>query len=159
MRTRGEEFFLKSAKGSIEFTLLAEGYRKLALLWLLTRNGVLLSDRQTVLFWDEPGANPNPRLMGKVVDFLLQLRRCGVQIFLATHDYVDLKEFDLRRTGKDRIVYHALYHETEGRPVKLHRSDELAAVHPNAILATFSDLYERQMDRVFSSTVPAVAEE
>ena len=37
----GEEFFLSGEEGEIEFTLLAEGLRKLGLLWLLIRNGSL----------------------------------------------------------------------------------------------------------------------
>ena len=32
-----EEFFLRNKHGNIEFSLLAEGIRKLALLWLLVR--------------------------------------------------------------------------------------------------------------------------
>ena len=35
----GEEFFLSGEQGEIEFTMLAEGFRKLGLLWLLIRNG------------------------------------------------------------------------------------------------------------------------
>ena len=37
----GEEFLLSGEQGEIEFTLLAEGLRKLGLLWLLIRNGSL----------------------------------------------------------------------------------------------------------------------
>ena len=37
----GEEFFLSNERGDLEFTLLAEGFRKLGLLWLLIRNGTL----------------------------------------------------------------------------------------------------------------------
>ena len=44
----------------IEFTLLAEGLRKLGLLWLLIRNGSLKPG--AVLFWDEPETNLNPKL-------------------------------------------------------------------------------------------------
>jgi hypothetical protein len=40
--TRDEEFFLHNKQGNLEFTLLAEGIRKLALLWLLIHNGTLL---------------------------------------------------------------------------------------------------------------------
>ena len=36
-----EEFFLKNEHSEVEFNLLAEGLRKLALLWLLVRNGTL----------------------------------------------------------------------------------------------------------------------
>jgi hypothetical protein len=38
---KGEHFFLKSEQGEIEFSLLAEGLRKLALIWLLIQNGSL----------------------------------------------------------------------------------------------------------------------
>ena len=38
-----EEFFLKSRQGMLEFTLLAEGLRKLGLLWTLIQNGTLLN--------------------------------------------------------------------------------------------------------------------
>ena len=37
----GEEFFLSNERGDLEFSLLAEGWRKLGLLWLLIRNGTL----------------------------------------------------------------------------------------------------------------------
>src|SRR5690606_33398247 len=59
--TKGEHFFLTNNQGELEFTLLAEGMRKLALIWLLIQNGTLLSG--SVLFWDEPEANLNPYLM------------------------------------------------------------------------------------------------
>lgn len=49
-----EEFFLRNKQGNLEFTLLAEGMRKLGLLWLLIQNGTLLNG--SVLFWDEPEA-------------------------------------------------------------------------------------------------------
>lgn len=90
-----EEFFLRNKQGNLEFSLLAEGMRKLGLLWLLIKNGTLL--RGTVLFWDEPESNLNPKLFGTMMEILLELQRQGVQIFLATHDYVILKELDLRR--------------------------------------------------------------
>lgn len=78
----GEEFFVENRGGKIEFTLLAEGLRKLGLLWLLVRNGSLPNG--SVLFWDEPEANLNPGLLTVVVDVLLQLQRSGVQILIAT---------------------------------------------------------------------------
>lgn len=70
---KGEHFFLKNTQGELEFTLLAEGMRKLALIWLLIQNGTLLSG--AVLFWDEPEANLNPSLMGEVVEIILELHR------------------------------------------------------------------------------------
>ena len=78
---------LDARNGEIEFTLLAEGLRKLGLIWLLIQNGTLGND--SVLFWDEPETNLNPKLYRTVIETLLTLQRNGVQIFLATHDYVN----------------------------------------------------------------------
>jgi len=78
--TKEEEFFLSNRQGNLEFTLLAEGMRKLGLLWLLIQNGTLLNG--SVLFWDEPGANLNPKLFGPLIEILLELQRNEVQTFL-----------------------------------------------------------------------------
>ena len=94
-------------------SLLAEGLRKLGLLWLLIQNGTLLQG--SVLFWDEPETNLNPRLFGPVVEILLELQRQGVQIFIATHDYLILKQLDLQTTDKDQVAYHALYGDYVGK--------------------------------------------
>jgi ABC-type ATPase involved in cell division len=142
--TKGEYFFLKNKQGDLEFTLLAEGMRKLALIWLLIQNGTLLAG--SVLFWDEPEANLNPALMGKVVEVILELQRMGVQVFLTTHNYVLLKEFDLRKEKDDHIRYLSLFRD-ESEAVVAKASDTYLGVDPNAIAATFSDLYDRELKR------------
>lgn len=141
---KGEHFFLKNKQGDLEFTLLAEGMRKLALIWLLIQNGTLLSG--SVLFWDEPEANLNPALMGEVVEVILELQRMGVQVFLTTHNYVLLKEFDLRRQKGDQLRYLSLFRD-EAEAVVAKASDSYLGVDPNAIAATFSDLYDRELKR------------
>lgn len=141
---KGEHFFLKNKQGDLEFTLLAEGIRKLALIWLLIQNGTLLSG--SVLFWDEPEANLNPALMGEVVEVILELERMGVQVFLTTHNYVLLKEFDLRKQKGDRIRYLSLFRD-DSEAVVAKASDSYLGVDPNAISATFSDLYDRELKR------------
>ncbi|MCE2487800.1 MAG: ATP-binding protein [Desulfurellaceae bacterium] len=95
-----DEFFLRNKQGNLEFTLLAEGMRKLGLLWLLIQNGTLQNG--SVLFWDEPETNLNPKLFGILIDILLELQRGCVQIFLATHDYFILKELDLQKKSGDK---------------------------------------------------------
>lgn len=142
--TKGEYFFLKNKQGDLEFTLLAEGMRKLALIWLLIQNGTLLSG--SVLFWDEPEANLNPALMGDVVEVILELQRLGVQVFLTTHNYVLLKEFDLRKKKDDQIRYLSLYRD-ESQDVVVSASDSYLNIDPNAIVATFSNLYDRELKR------------
>lgn len=141
---KGEQFFLKNAQGELEFTLLAEGMRKLALIWLLIQNGTLLSG--TILFWDEPEANLNPSLIGEVVEVILELQRLGVQVFLATHNYVLLKEFDLRKKENDAVRYISLFRD-ESNSVMANSSDYYSGINPNSISGTFSDLYDRELKR------------
>lgn len=141
---KGEYFFLKSRRGETEFSLLAEGLRKLALLWLLIQNGSL--NPGAILFWDEPEANMNPSLVGLIVETLLELQRQGVQVFLTTHNYVLLKEFDLRKKQADAVRYISLFRDESG-DVVAESSDVYTAISPNTISDTFADLYQRDMAR------------
>lgn len=142
---RNEEFYLRNRMGKLEFPLLAEGMRKLGLLWLLIQNGTLQNG--SMLFWDEPEANLNPSLVGEVVEILLELQRMGVQVFFATHDYVVLKELELRRKTADQVRFHALYASEETGEINASTVEDFADVHPNAIAETFSGLYDRTIAR------------
>ena len=139
-----EEFFLKNKQGNLEFTLLAEGIRKLGLLWTLIQNGTLMDG--SVLFWDEPETNLNPSMFGELMQVILDLQRAGVQVFMATHDYVILKELDLRKKNTDRIVYHSLFHDDDG-VVQCRQASRYIDIYQNAIANTFSDLYDREVSR------------
>jgi len=139
-----EEFFLRNNQGNLEFSLLAEGLRKLGLLWLLVQNGTLLEG--SVLFWDEPESNLNPKLFGNLMEIILDLQRIGVQVFLATHDYVILKELDLRRRQDDKIAFHSLF-RGEGGEIECHTSAGYLDIHPNTIAEAFADLYDREVKR------------
>ncbi len=141
--TKNEAFFLKNKQGELEFTLLAEGLRKLALLWVLIQNGTLTNG--SILFWDEPETNLNPKLMESVVEILIELQRMGVQIFLTTHDYVILKEFDLQTKAEDKIRYHSLYRDQEIGEIKVTSTDNYLNISPNAIDDTFGLLVEREI--------------
>ena len=141
----GEEFFLNGVQGKIEFTLLAEGWRKLGLLWLLIRNGTLQNG--SVLFWDEPEANLNPKMFQTVINVLLELQRAGVQIFFATHDYVILKELDLQMTEEDAVAFHSLYRDEETGEIACRTTSRYLDIHPSAINEAFDDLYDREIER------------
>lgn len=142
---KNEEFFLRSEHGDLEFSLLAEGVRKLALLWLLIRNGTLESG--SILLWDEPETNLNPKLFGVVIDVLLKLQRAGVQVFLATHDYVILKELDLQAKSADEVAYHAFFQKAETGEIGCDTTYDYRDIDPNAIADTFTDLYDREIER------------
>ena len=144
VQERNEEFFLRSRKIDLEFSLLAEGMRKLGLLWLLIQKGAL--PEGSVLFWDEPETNLNPKLFGAVVEVLLGLQRMGVQIFIATHDYTILKELDLRRKQEDELVFHSLYRDDNGE-IARQTAHTYLDIHPNTIAEAFTDLYDREVER------------
>ena len=143
---KDEKFYLKNKTGNLEFPLLAEGYRKLGLLYLLIQNGSLI--KGSVLFWDEPEANLNPKLSSAVVNILLELQRMGVQIFITTHDYVLLKEFDLATTPSDNVLYHTLYKENDA--VKCASTNVMSEMSPNAIDDTFARLLDTEIQKGLS---------
>lgn len=137
---KNEKFYLKNGQGNLEFTLLAEGYRKMGLLYSLIQNESISAG--SVLFWDEPEANLNPRLASKVVKILLELQRMGTQIFIATHDYVMLKELELSTdSAQDHVAYHALYME-DGK-IKSQTTSVLKEINHNAINDTYDSLMVR----------------
>ena len=100
-------YVLKKNGQKVDFSLEAEGLRKLGLLWKLIRNGLL--EKGTILLWDEPEANLNPELYPLVVEILLELQKNGVQIFVATHSYNFAKYLEIRRTSKEQVIFHNLY--------------------------------------------------
>ena len=106
----------------------------------------------SVLFWDEPETNLNPKYFGVVIDVLLKLQRMGVQIFFATHDYVILKELDLRQRNGDVIAFHSLFRSETGE-VNCRTTDTFLDIDPNAILDTFGDLYDREVERSLGDLV------
>ena len=100
-------YVLKKDGRKVDFSLEAEGLRKLGLLWKLIRNGLL--EKGTILLWDEPEANLNPELYPLVAEILLELQENGVQVFLATHSYNFAKYLEIRRTDTDQVMFHNLY--------------------------------------------------
>lgn len=148
IKVEGEEFFVENGSGKIEFTLLAEGLRKLGLLWLLIRNGTLPSG--AVLFWDEPEANLNPGLLTAVINALLQLQRTGVQILLATHEYAVMKELELLAEKSDDVRFHALYRNSTGE-LDCESSPQPFMLQHDPIGEALTSLYDRSIARSASS--------
>jgi predicted ATPase len=142
---KNEEFFLRNEHGELEFSLLAEGFRKLGLLWILIQNGTLLNG--SALFWDEPETNLNPKLMQTVVNILLGLQRMGVQIFIATHDYVLLKEFDLQAQEEDKIAFHSLYRSKLSDEIEVSTTSNYLDISPNVIDDTFGGFIDREIEK------------
>ena len=139
-----DKFYLKHGQSKLEFNLVAEGIRKIALLWQLMKNGTL--EKGAVLFWDEPEANVNPRNIPLIVDMLLELQKNGVQVFIATHDYILAKYFDIKARDKENIKFHSLY-KTEKNGVKCESNPNFKDLEHNSIRDTFIQLYKDEVER------------
>ncbi len=87
-------FYLKQANKKTEITLIAEGLRKIGTISHLIANGTL--DKNSVILWDEPEANLNPKLIKEIVELLILLEKNGIQVFITTHNYFMIKYFDLK---------------------------------------------------------------
>ena len=141
-----DNFYVIKKDGSkIDFSIEAEGIRKFALLWKLIRNGLI--DKEAILFWDEPEANINPELMPILVDILIELQRCGVQIFLATHSYNFVKYFEIKRNLNDRVLFHSLYKTEQG--VKCQSEENFGELKNNSIIEADSKLLDEVIEGNF----------
>lgn len=99
-------FYLRTTDGRLEMPLVAEGIRKLAMLARLIATGALLDNGY--LFWDEPEANLNPRIIKQVARSIVDLGAEGIQVFIATHSLFLLRELDLL-LAKGGKKYHARF--------------------------------------------------
>ena len=136
-----DQFYLKGreGQGNLEFTLLAEGYRKLGLLFCLIQNEMLT--KGSILFWDEPEANLNPKLTRIVVEILYKLVDMGVQVFVATHDAMLTAQLELvdQRREKHVTQYH-LFRKTDESEVVHDSYKFISEITGNPIQEAYNDL-------------------
>ena len=138
-----DRFYLKpGTQAKLEFNLVAEGLRKIALLWQLIKNGTL--EKGSVLFWDEPEANINPKFIPVLAELLIMLESEGVQIFVSTHDYFLSKYIEVKRSKKSDIQYISLYRDRENK-VHCETSTEFELLEHNSIMETFRQLYREEI--------------
>lgn len=140
-----DRFYLKpGSQAKIEFNLVAEGIRKIALLWQLIKNGTL--EKGAILFWDEPEANMNPQHIPVIAEMLLMLQRDGVQVFIATHDYFLSKYIEIKKKETDNVAYYSFYREADGKTVTCEKAAGFSLLENNTILATFRQLYRDEIE-------------
>lgn len=141
---KGDRFYIQQGDAETEAHLLAEGLRKIAGLAYLVANGSLTRD--TVVFWDEPEASLNPRLVVQVVEFVRALARAGVQVFLASHDFLLLHRLSQpAEHALDSAVpirFFSLYRPKPDAPVEIETAATLADIEHNAILDEFARYYD-----------------
>lgn len=153
-------FYVTGADGSIEAHLLSEGWRKLASLAQLIINGTLT--RNGFLFWDEPEANLNPRMVVQITETLLRLANQGIQIFVASHDYLLTTRLSLAAEYPDQIpedqrcavkFFGLARRGADEKGVEVSAGSKLADLKSNPILAEYAALYDYEGD-LFKKSQP-----
>jgi len=140
----GSRFLVQSGEGTLEAHLLAEGWRKLAGIAHLVLNGTI--GKNAFLFWDEPEANLNPKLIVLVRQTLVELARAGVQVFVASHDYLLTNELNLlaeHGTADVGIRFFSLERDSGGQ-VAVEEAETLSEIQNNSILDEFVAHYDRE---------------
>lgn len=126
----------------LEMGLLSEGYKKIITLLHLVVNGNI--KRGSVLIWDEPETNMNPKMSVKLVKALNALAKNGVQIIITTHDYFVAQEFGViakYEAGDMKYCFNSLYKEGD---ICLESNGDLFEINHNPIMEEFDELYERE---------------
>lgn len=129
--------------GNMEMQLVSEGLRKLAMLAQLINNGVL--QENSYVFWDEPEANLNPKLIKLVAKVIYSLAINGVQIFIATHSLFLLRELEIIALNENNQKFSQRFFalKPEDNRVLIEQGDELSDLKTLTLL----DEALRQSDR------------
>lgn len=145
----GGRFYVTGEDGSIEAHLVSEGWRKLAALAQLIINGTLT--KNGFLFWDEPEANLNPKMVVQLSDTLLRLANQGIQVFVVSHDYLLTTRLSLASEYPDAIpedqrcpvkFFGLARRGSDEKGVSVSSGSRLADLQDNPILAEYAALYD-----------------
>lgn len=139
-------YYIQHEDQEISFQSEAEGFKKLSVLWRLVATGLL--EPGTILFWDEPEANINPQYIPALADILYTLQAAGIQIVLATHDYVLAKYLEIKRRSEDSARFHSLYFDDDG-VMKAESNPLFKDLKKNSI----AEAYNKLLDEVFEQTI------
>ncbi len=153
VQRKNDRFYLHLPEGNLESQLVAEGYRKLGTLMQLLLNGSL--SQSGILFWDEPASNLNPNLVTVLVEVLRAMSQAGMQIFVATHDYLLSQELSLAAeyNPEAAIRFFALHRPEPGQGTEIEVGNTLVDIENDPILAEFAAHYDREQQLFFASSV------
>lgn len=136
---KGELVFERRDGSLMGIPLMAEGYRKLAMLIYLLRYGVI--ERGATLFWDEPESNLNPAALKLLAEALYTLANSDVQVVVATHSLFLLREFEILQTRSlhDRSSalpcrYFGLGRQENNGSVTVSQGADVADINPLVLL-------------------------
>ncbi|MBR6058784.1 MAG: AAA family ATPase [Victivallales bacterium] len=88
-----DKFVMKQGEWIAPIDIIAEGWRKLSEVLLLLNVGALYPG--SLLLWDEPEANLNPKLICLAAKTIIELAKMGIQVFIATHSLFLVNELEI----------------------------------------------------------------
>ena len=112
-------------------------------------------NKDTVLFWDEPETNMNPKMIRPIVQALTALAKMGVQIFVTTHDYFVQQEFNMLSMYPELdpeqldIRFMSLYRDFQTGEVNYEMSQTASDLKHNAIMQEFDAMYDREQRIIY----------
>jgi len=145
VRNDGDALVVDARRGPVP---LSEGHQRLACLAYLIKNGALTA--KSVLFWDGPEAGLGPKLVTVVATMLRKLADAGVQIFMATHNYLLARELSL--AAQYRIppfvdtIFFSLHRPSAEAPVEVESNRLWSHLGHNPIVEEYSAHYDREQD-------------
>ena len=147
---KDKKFYLNvNGAGNFEMSLVSEGYRKLATIMYLIQSDSL--NKNSVLFWDEPESNMNPKLIWTITAALCELANMGVQIFVSTHSYFVQQAFDFhhRKGTLLDISFFSLFHDEKDGELHAEAADCVSDLEHNAIMEEFDAIYDREQENFY----------
>lgn len=146
---KNKKFYFKiRGEGEFEMGLLSDGYRKLSMIIYMILSGSL--NKNTILFWDEPETNMNPKMIRPIVQTIIVLAQMGVQIFVSTHDYFIQQEFNMASVYSELnlknldIRFISLFRDDKTLDVKYEMKNTASDLKHNAIMQEFDAMYDRE---------------
>ena len=153
---KDKKFYLRiKGEGEFEMGLLSDGYRKLSMIVYMILSGSL--NKNTILFWDEPETNMNPKMIRPIVQALVALAKMGVQIFVTTHDYFVQQEFNMLTVYPELnpehldIRFMSLYRDELTNDVKFELEKTASDLKYNAIMQEFDAMYDREQRIIYGN--------
>ncbi|HJA67214.1 ATP-binding protein [Lachnoclostridium sp. An169] len=151
---KNKKFYFKiKGEGEFEMGLLSDGYRKLSMIIYMILSGSI--NKNTILFWDEPETNMNPKMIRPIVQAMIALAQMGVQIFVSTHDYFIQQEFNMiavypeLNPKKMDIRFVSLFRDEKTRDIQYEMRNSASDLEHNAIMQEFDAMYDREQRIIY----------
>ena len=144
-----ERFVYKRGTQEFAMSMTAEGVKHIGVLSTLIKNGQLTSN--SVLLLDEPEDNLHPSAVRQLMKILVGLSRCGVQIFLTTHNYFVLKQLQIEACrDKSSILCCSLARGEDGT-IESTFADLREGLPENDIIKETLAMYDEDIELEFHS--------